>query len=83
MENLNKEQSKKIFTYLKEGRFLSQNMPNKEKFEYIKNYEKEILPALKKPYVLLSMSVEDIYINLITTEDLKNASAFWKKASWV
>lgn len=45
MEKLNKEQTKKIFTHLKEGRFLSQNMPNKELgklYRYVENNFEEL-----------------------------------------
>jgi len=59
-----------IYIYAKSTLALAEDMERKAKFDYIKNYEKEILPALKKPYVLLTMSVEDMYVNLIHTKDL-------------
>ena len=59
-----------IYVYAKSSLSLGKDMERKAKFDYIKNYEKEILPALKKPYVLLTMSVEDMYVNLIYTKDL-------------
>lgn len=59
-----------IYVYAKSSLSLGEDMERKAKFDYIKNYEKEILPALKKPYVLLTMSVEDMYVNLLYTKDL-------------
>lgn len=59
-----------IYIYAKSSLKLDENMDRKDKFDYIKNYEKEIIPALKKPYVLLTMSVEDMYVNLLYTKNL-------------
>ena len=49
MEKLNKEQTKKIFSHLKEGRFLSQNMPNKE-FAKLYRYVEKYFEDLKELY---------------------------------
>lgn len=59
-----------IYVYAKSTLGFAEDMERKAKFDYIKNYEKDILPALKKPYVLLTMSAEDMYVNLIYTKQL-------------
>lgn len=61
-----------IYIYAKKSHDLDEKTPMKEKFLYIKNHEKEILPALKKPYVLLTMSVDDTHVNLIYSDSLKD-----------
>lgn len=60
-----------VYIYAKESLDLNENISRKEKFEIIKNLEKEIIPALEKPYVLLSMSVEDMYVNLLFSDNLE------------
>ncbi len=60
-----------VYIYAKESLDLNDNISRKEKFEIIKNLEKEIIPALEKPYVLLSMSVEDMYVNLLFSDNLE------------
>lgn len=50
---------------------LDESLSMKEKFDIIKKHEQDILPALKKPYVLLTMSVEDTHVNLIYSDSLK------------
>jgi len=59
-----------IYVYAKRSLDLAEDMDRKLKFDYIKNYEKKLLPQLKKPYVLLTMSVEDMYVNLIYSDKL-------------
>lgn len=61
-----------VYIYAKESLGLKNNISTKEKFEIIKKHEKEIIPALKKPYVLLSMSVEDMYVNILTSNVLND-----------
>lgn len=60
-----------IYIYAKSTLGLDENIKTKEKIEYIKNYESQILQTLKSPYVLLTTSVEDMHVNLYTSEDLK------------
>lgn len=62
-----------VYIYVKQSFGLDEKISTKEKFDYIKNHEKEILPALEKPYVLLSMSAEDMYVNILYTKDLEEA----------
>ncbi len=60
-----------IYTYVKQSYGLPENTPTKDKIKYIKDYEAQIIPSLKKPYVLLTMSVEDTHVNLIVSSKLK------------
>ncbi len=60
-----------VYIYAKESLGLNENVSRKEKFDFIKNLEKEIVPALEKPYILLSMSVEDMYVNLLFSDNLE------------
>lgn len=59
-----------IYVYSKKSLGLDENIKTKEKLEYIKNYEKDILKSLKGSYVLLTMSVEDTHVNLFNSKDL-------------
>ncbi|WP_108061700.1 hypothetical protein [Poseidonibacter lekithochrous] len=60
-----------VYIYAKESLGLNEDTSRKEKFDIIKNLEKEIIPALEKPYILLSMSVEDMYVNLLFSDNLE------------
>lgn len=59
-----------IYVYAKKELGLDENLNTKEKLEYIKNFEKQIITALNKPYVLLTMSVEDTHVNLLYSKSL-------------
>ncbi len=70
MENLNKEQSKKIFTYLKEGRFLSQNMPNKELnklYRYVEKYFEDLKELYS--YVGIELKLKNGYCYFASLEN--------------
>ncbi len=61
-----------VYLYLKKDFFLKKYMSIEEKHKYIKEYEYKILKNLLKPYVLLTISVNDIHVNLYTSTDFKN-----------
>lgn len=61
-----------IYIYAKQELGLDENLDTKEKLKYIDNFEKQIIPVLKKPYVLLTMSVEDTHVNLLHSKNLEN-----------
>lgn len=61
-----------IYIYAKSTLGLDENIKTKEKIEFIKNYENQILSTLEKPFVLLSISVEETHVNLNFSEDLKD-----------
>ncbi|PHO08819.1 hypothetical protein [Malaciobacter canalis] len=60
-----------IYVYVKRGLGLEDDISTKDKIEFIKNQEKELIPVLQKPYVLLTMAVDDTHVNLIVSSQLK------------
>lgn len=61
----------KIYLFVKENYGIDDSLSMKEKFEKIKLYEDELLQTMTKPYVLLTMSLDQTHINLFTSEELK------------
>ena len=61
-----------IYIYTKSTLGLEENIKTKDKIDFIKNYENQLLSSLEKPYVLLSLSVEDTHVNLLFSDELKN-----------
>ncbi len=61
-----------IYLNVKGTLSLDKNLPLKEKFAKIKDYEKEIISTLKKPYILLNMSADDMYVNILYSNNLKD-----------
>lgn len=61
-----------IYIYTKSTLGLEENIKTKDKIEFIKNYENQLLSSLEKPYVLISLSVEDTHVNLLFSDELKN-----------
>ncbi|AXH08698.1 hypothetical protein CP960_05035 [Malaciobacter halophilus] len=60
-----------IYVYTKKSLGLKEGTSTKDKIEFIKNQEQELVTALKKPYVVLTMAVEDTHVNLIVSSQLK------------
>lgn len=60
-----------IYVYAKQSLGLEANTSTKDKIKYIKKYESEITKSLVKPYVLLSIAIEDTHVNLIVSSKLK------------
>lgn len=61
-----------IYVYVKRGLGLEDDISTKDKIEFIKNQEKELVQVLKKPYVLLTISVDDTHVNLVVSSQLKD-----------
>ena len=61
-----------IYIYAKSTLGLKEDIKTKEKLEFIKNNENNILSTLQKPYVLLSVAVEETHVNLLFSEELKD-----------
>lgn len=59
-----------IFIYSKRSLGLDENIKTKERLEYIKNYENDMQKSLNASYILLTMSVEDKHVNLLSSKDL-------------
>lgn len=60
----------KIYLFVKENYGIDDSLNMKEKFEKIKLYENEILKTVTKPYVLLTMSLDQTHINLFVSDEL-------------
>ena len=60
-----------IYVYAKASLGLNAGTDTKDKIKYIKEYESQVINSLVKPYVLLSMAVEDTHVNLIVSSELK------------
>lgn len=60
-----------IYIYAKSTLGLEENIKTKDKIDFIKNYENQLVSSLEKPYVLLSLSVEDTHVNLLFSDELK------------
>lgn len=60
-----------IYVYVKSTYGLGDKVKGKDKIIYLKNHESKILPVLKKPYVLMTMSIEEQHVNLLVSETLK------------
>jgi len=61
-----------IYLYTKSTLGLDENIKTKDKIEFIKNHENQLLSTLEKPYVLLSISVEETHVNLLFSDEFKN-----------
>ena len=51
---------------------LDENIKTKDKLEVIKNHENQLLTTLEKPYVLLSVFVEETHVNLLYSDEFKD-----------
>lgn len=60
-----------IYLYVKADLGLDEKIKTKDKIEFIKNFETNIVKDLKDNYVLLTMAVEDTHVNLLFSESLK------------
>lgn len=61
-----------IYIYAKSTLGLDENIKTKEKIEFIKNSENQLITTLEKPYVILTIAVEETHVNLLFSDDLKN-----------
>jgi len=60
-----------IYVYAKSNLGLGENVKTKDKIEFIKNSENQIISTLEEPYVLLTIAVEETHVNLLFSDDLK------------
>lgn len=61
-----------IYVYALKSLNLDEDISTKDKIKYIKEYESKIVKTLVKPYVLLTISLEDTHVNLIVSDELKD-----------
>ena len=60
-----------IYVYARTDLGLPEDTTTQEKIEYIKKHEDKISSTLEKPFVLLTLYVEQTHVNIITSENLK------------
>lgn len=61
-----------IYVYAKSTLGLDENIKTKDKIDFIRNNESKIIATLEKPYVLLSISVQETHVNLLFSDELKD-----------
>lgn len=61
-----------IYVYAKSTLGLDENIKIKDKIDFIRNNESKIIATLEKPYVLLSISVQETHVNLLFSDELKD-----------
>jgi hypothetical protein len=61
-----------IYVYAKSNLGLDKDVKTIDKLDFIKNMENQIVSTLEKPYVLLTIAVEETHVNLLFSDDLKN-----------
>ena len=61
-----------IYLYVKGTLGIEPNTPTKDKIQFIKSYEENILKNLENPYVILTVSLEETHVNLYFSDSLKN-----------
>ncbi|RXJ87419.1 hypothetical protein [Arcobacter sp. CECT 8985] len=60
-----------IYVYVKRSLGLNEDISTKDKIDFIKKEESELKKRLKKPYVALTMAVDETHVNLIVSSKLK------------
>ena len=60
-----------IYIYTKSTLGLDENIKTKEKIEFIRNNENQLVSTLEQPYVLLTIAVEETHVNLLFSDSLK------------
>lgn len=61
-----------IYIYTKSTLGLEENIKTKDKIDFIKKAETEIINNLEKPYAILTMAIEETHVNLLFSNDLKD-----------
>ena len=61
-----------IYIYAKSTLGLDENIKTKDKIDFIKNNENQIISTLEKPYVLLTIAVQETHANLLFSDEFKN-----------
>ena len=60
-----------IYIYAKSNLGLDENIKTKEKIEFIRSNENQLVSTLEQPYVLLTIAVEETHVNLLFSDSLK------------
>ena len=60
-----------IYVYSTSSFNLDKSITTKDKIDYIKNYELDILKNLETPYVIITISFDDTHVNLYYSDSLE------------
>ncbi|QOG12616.1 hypothetical protein [Arcobacter sp. FWKO B] len=61
-----------LYIYAKENYGMDIDIPTEEKIKRIKEIEDELIKDLKKPYAILTLSVDQVHVNLLMSDDLNS-----------
>jgi len=60
-----------IYLYVKSTYGLGDKIKGKDKIIYLKDHEAKVLEVLKKPYALMTMSIDEQHVNLVVSKSLE------------
>lgn len=69
---LHKKLQANIYIDIKENNGLNIKLPRDERIKRMKEIEKDMVKDLKKPYAVLAISIDQLYTNILMSEDLKS-----------
>jgi len=61
-----------LYIDIKENNGLNVKLPRPERLKLMKEIEKNMVKDLKKPYAVLTISVDQLYTNILMSDDLKS-----------
>ncbi|MEA2050538.1 MAG: hypothetical protein U9O56_07395 [Campylobacterota bacterium] len=61
-----------LYIDIKENNGIDTELPREKRIALVKQKEKLLVKDLKKPYAVLTMAIDQMYINILTTPDLKD-----------
>ncbi len=61
-----------LYIDIKEDNGINPELPRKDRIELMKQKESELITKLQKPYAILSISINQLYANILTSPDLKD-----------
>ncbi|MEA3383805.1 MAG: hypothetical protein U9Q20_03890 [Campylobacterota bacterium] len=61
-----------LYIDIKENNGINPELPRKERQKLAKVMEKNLVKDLKPPYAVLTMGIDQLYINILTSDDLKD-----------
>lgn len=59
-----------LYIDIKENNGINTDLPREERIKQVKQIEKNLVKDLKKPYAVLTIGIDQMYINILTTPDL-------------
>ena len=60
-----------VYIYASEQYSKEEFSDMKQKMEFIKSFESKLLDNLKKPYIILTLSLEDKHVNVLSSKNLE------------